>query len=378
MGGLPGALFDPYLVMLPDRIESAEQFERFVLGLIGWSEGLRRPDVKVFMSHHCMDGLFADGWIPYTGKLAPLLRQYQSNSITDVPIINERTLVRLAQAIFEKTPALEERVGIKEVVVDEAQTMIEPAVFVERLSPATSRGLRDSLIILALSLQYRESMVDGCMFASMPPPSIHHPGLAIRARIELAESISGQADHDIDSLLPVDVSTQLELCVGFDDYRSRIDSFALWNGAESEGGARDAILALVHRHSRSGPAPRNLRPSYMEGLTSRNEIFEFRLGRQFLAASRKYGFHSKSDLAINLLDSCARILLGMPKNEVDEFRADERPQAPQKYRVADGARAWRTHLTSGHEGFRLMFWTTPDGIVEFANVGPKKELIILE
>ena len=43
----------------------------------------------------------------------------------------------------------------------------------------------------------------------------------------------------------------------------------------------------------------------------------------------------------------------------------------------DGALAWRCHVSSRHEALRLMYWKK-DGMVEFANVGNKSELTILD
>lgn len=48
----------------------------------------------------------------------------------------------------------------------------------------------------------------------------------------------------------------------------------------------------------------------------------------------------------------------------------------QTVRADDKATGWRVHVTKGHEGLRLMFWETDDGKIEFANIGPKRELVI--
>jgi hypothetical protein len=37
-----------------------------------------------------------------------------------------------------------------------------------------------------------------------------------------------------------------------------------------------------------------------------------------------------------------------------------------------------SHVTHGHEGLRLLYWKTKDGVIEFANVGAKNDLEILE
>ncbi|ARW12132.1 hypothetical protein [Acetobacter ascendens] len=46
-------------------------------------------------------------------------------------------------------------------------------------------------------------------------------------------------------------------------------------------------------------------------------------------------------------------------------------------RARDSAKAFRSHITKGNPALRLLTWETPENRVEFANVGNKKELIIL-
>ena len=45
-----------------------------------------------------------------------------------------------------------------------------------------------------------------------------------------------------------------------------------------------------------------------------------------------------------------------------------------KARAFDGALPYRSHITSGNPALRLLTWETAEGIVEFANIGPKKEM----
>jgi hypothetical protein len=75
------------------------------------------------------------------------------------------------------------------------------------------------------------------------------------------------------------------------------------------------------------------------------------------------------------VESCARIVLGIPKNPINEFRERVDGNAKQRKRE-DGALAFRTHLTKKGVGLRLMFWRHTDGTIEFANIGGKGELLI--
>lgn len=78
-----------------------------------------------------------------------------------------------------------------------------------------------------------------------------------------------------------------------------------------------------------------------------------------------------------LIESCARIVLGIPKNTLNEFRENSKATSKQRVRE-DGALAFRTHLTKKGIGLRLMFWKKQNGTIEFANIGDKDELEICE
>lgn len=49
----------------------------------------------------------------------------------------------------------------------------------------------------------------------------------------------------------------------------------------------------------------------------------------------------------------------------------------ERPRARDGAEAFRSHITKGNPALRLLTWEKGGSQVEFANVGPKKELCIL-
>jgi len=153
-----------------------------------------------------------------------------------------------------------------------------------------------------------------------------------------------------------------------------LDEVAHWNEAQSDEAAEAVVHLQVERQQLHGIAPAAVPEEYTQGLQAENNVFRFRLGAGFRQSLRQ---NAKLSIAL-VLDACSRIILGNPKEAVNPFRVDERPQSPQRARANDSALAWRTHLARANEGFRLMFWTTPTGEIEFANVGTKKELLIHE
>ena len=138
----------------------------------------------------------------------------------------------------------------------------------------------------------------------------------------------------------------------------------MWGDAESPERACAAIELQVNELAAGGTLPHG------QPLT-------FRFGPGFLASAQRCGFTTaRGGLVGILVDSCARLVINRPKSEVKPFREDERPQSRQRRRPSDGALAFRTHLTEGKEGFRLMYWKVGDKCIEFTNVGPKWELKI--
>ena len=103
------------------------------------------------------------------------------------------------------------------------------------------------------------------------------------------------------------------------------------------------------------------------GTGERARLKRFQVGEQFLESAKRNGFGTR----MNVIDSCARILLDVPKNYIESFRVGA-DSYKQRFR-GDGAGTFRTHLTKDGPGYRLMFWQLKDGSLRFANVGPKPE-----
>ena len=99
-----------------------------------------------------------------------------------------------------------------------------------------------------------------------------------------------------------------------------------------------------------------------------NSASAFRLGDRFIQSLHDWKVNAQPSLIRILVETCARICLGVPKNEVTAFRGEPTRD--------DGANAFRTHLTKRGIAYRLMLWELPDKTYEFANVGGKSELII--
>ena len=319
--------------------------------------------------------MYQDGWYPYTRRFNRLVQKYELED--EIDFADEETLIRLAQKVLEKTPRLEERVGVEAIACNDTdkQIVIHPPAVAQRLGKNSAIALKESLAILGLGLTHLTTMTCGCVFAS-----VESDGCSELAELNMEVVIDEAAfsvSPPIQVAFPLSYSETLHICLGHGDYIRQVDTLELWGNADSEQGALDAILGMAIKHQEIGLPQVATPASYTSGLLVDKGMIRFRLGPKFLYSVQQWGFGSRQDWAMLLIDSCARILLAIPKKEIKIFETSAQSRN-QRRRAIDNALAWRTHLTKANEGFRLMLWTTSDGLIEFANVGPKKELLIEE
>lgn len=118
-----------------------------------------------------------------------------------------------------------------------------------------------------------------------------------------------------------------------------------------------------------------------KGVFHRTEdVPKFRIGSDFFETATRFNATGMTGASGDLLrEACARIVVNDPKYPVGELkRANKFGKLVPVIRKRDGAIACRTHLQKSHAALRLMFWRLHDGSMEFANVGPKAELEILD
>jgi hypothetical protein len=265
---------------------------------------------------------------------------------------------RIAQWILDSTPRLEDRCCIKILDFDNDSFVAEPAFITARLSEALSWSLKHSFSVIAC---YQRTSPDEFMLASVgsaePEDSEDNERDDLRFSVTLVDLDNPEVKAKLALNLPARIDHSLPVAFGREALIGRLGSLALWKLAESEIQVRDAINARLQELELSGAA-------------ESGRAKQFRIGSQFLKSARTNGFGSR----LNVVDSCARILLDIPKKPVKPFRVSD---TSQKQRTrSDGSKALRSHLTSDGPGYRLMFWEMADGTIEFANVGPKLELVI--
>ena len=100
------------------------------------------------------------------------------------------------------------------------------------------------------------------------------------------------------------------------------------------------------------------------------DLNKFRIGSSFIESLKAHQCCGTSRFSITTGRICMEIVA-----ECYAAHITEMGKPSQTQRQSDGALAYRLHITSSGIGLRLMFWQS-NGVIEFANVGPKHELVI--
>lgn len=339
---------DPYLLCLPNPCSSVDQLETFISSLLGWRSLLKRSNAYILLADSARVALNDDDEFPHRHKLSQLLKQYQCE-IADIKTISD-----LTDGILKSSPCFEEYYDIDTIVINEGRTEILPSQILTRLKNSCRTAFSEVLASIPIVQQLKpEESRNLVLIASAPgeiSPVPDEIGVVSEVQISFRKELSEDVQANVVDTIPIsfwdnEISAQLEV-------------WELWDNASSNDSAVSAIELRVQNLIDAGVNPAKL---------------EYKLGSNFLQTVRIWG----ADHAMIIIESCARIILGIPKNSLNEFRVDSKSTSAQRKRNDDGALAFRTHLTKKGAGLRLMFWKLPSGVIEFANIGDKDELEIL-
>lgn len=344
---------DPFLLCLPNPCDSLAQLEGFITAIVGWSGFLDSPDTCVLLSDSVRIALNNDDEFPHRHKLKELIQRFNCD------LADANTVSKVTNSILEKTPALENYYGISTILVEDSSFRIEPANIVERLKPNCQKAFKDDLVIVGF--KDMELAAGNLLIASRRiAVEQSHESVAIIAELHEIEHLS--ADSAQACTFPILISQNIPLAFEHEKLGQSLDLWALWNEAASKDAVRECVEAEIEHILASGAdaCPQK----------------RYEIGDRFVESLHTWQAHARRDYAMITIESCARIVLGIPKNEVIPFRVNKQRTSVQRIR-SDGALAFRTHLTQSGVGLRLMYWQLLDGKIEFANIGGKKEEDIL-
>lgn len=346
---------DPCLICLPNPCHSVDQIEGFVESLLGWSELLRREDIQVLVADTVRLALIEDNEYPYPFRLRNILHQFQW------PVADHETVCTLAQSLLDRTPSLEDSLGVRDVLYDEDSCRVTPEQFTARLNGSTRNAFVEMLVIMSVSNQLATVDSGTTVLASPALEDDSHAEenlteIAIESEVQDVECLDANWCSPVE--LPALLTEKFSVADCYMEFLQRLGIWNVWNSGD-ENAAEAAIELCISDLIASGVASARA---------------HYQVGGQFMESASRWGCFSRTDYAAVIVESCARIVLGRPKNPLKEFR--ESASSSRQIVRPDGARAFRTHLTKRGVGLRLMFWVLPDGTIEFANIGDKDELVI--
>ncbi len=222
-------------------------------------------------------------------------------------------------------------------------------------------GTLRALASLLASTSAREA--GPMFFASGIANSPSHP---VRVRIQVDEIHLATGFSEIVGAFSV--AGEIPFTCSMQESALTYGSGSLWNRASDAKGIFFAIITRALEIRRSAGSDENL-----------EHIPRFAVGSEFWASLLRVRAGPNSQHGRLVLDTCARVILAIPKYELKPFfgKASSRHgSTEQSRRRTDSALAERTHIAKGHEALRLMVWRRASGMVELANVGPKNELAI--
>lgn len=337
---------DTALLAIPNYATDQDSVEQIIFRLKHWADCLvrfggrrivRRGDAEIILG-----GL---GFFPIIENVKQLLELVGLNGVYDAGDV-----WRAYNTILNRAGIVEEAVGLE---VNQAVCEVEPDVF-SGCSPADLRASSEAGIsTVVVSNVLREIAASAFAHALATSEAC----LQVRTRIV---SVRGP-DASIVGKLPPEFVGTVQLLDRLDDAVGRIDATDLWRYADDESALHFAITMRALEIERAGG-----------GSLALWDVPMFSIGSAFFQSVRKADCGRNGTYAGVALDACARLVLDDPKYELKEFG---RPS--QKMRSRDKALAYRTHVTKGGVGLRLMCWKRGTQL-ELANIGPKFEEYIDE
>lgn len=347
------AILDPALFSIPGAATTEQEALDAVQSIVNWSSALSGPSpVAICKLSNTLELLAETSDFPSQPNIQSMLELFNlmhAFNANDVSKLVDDLIVRSKEFIdVSSVEALASDGGV-----------ILPDPFPEGIAPQIRAGTECAIATVLMSCCGR--MGDGnstCLACGYVPSMVPQS-----AKLTVSELHTQRNEQELSA--PLTVFGPIAAYTSPIAMLSSLNAMELWLAAK-EG--RMAVLAIALKIKEIFREMGNAVPL--------EELPIFWVGSDFIRSVRSLGLGG-GDHASVILETCARLLMDMPKNEVLPF-LDAAPSKGGKRQLhrADGARAFRTHITKSHEALRLMAWQNED-IWELANVGPKSDEEIL-
>jgi hypothetical protein len=336
-------VLDPALLAIPNMAGSEEEVERIFATVTEWSKQIfHHWPIRVVQPTRTAEVLAAAGAFPAGENIRQLLEMCHLEHV-----FSGEDIRRAVTAILSQCSTAAEVIGSE--ADDCSLGSADPDIF----EPYTPPAMRDAMVrACATSLLYEPSKVESWVAPGVPQSV---PEIRFRCQVDTLSPPKANTSVPYSSFGRVRLAERYEALV------DAISASRAWQFAE---GQKDICLAIA------AEALTLLRVE--NPLATMRDVGHFAVGSAFLDSLAHWQADGNREFSNVVRESCARIVLGKPKQAVGFLRQGNKP-----IKRSDGAIAKRTHLTKKGVGLRLMFWDTAKG-VEFANIGSKNELSIAE
>jgi hypothetical protein len=342
---------DPALLAVPNHAASQDEAETIIHRISNWAKpALFKGMFRGVLLSDALEALTVGNYFPSGPNVAALLDMWNLRNVYSAEDIR-----RSINFILERALVAADCWGIEAGSPSFCETRPDLSAFKAEapLYDVTVRLAVSALLAKNVNAHHFPVMVSG------------FPNFTGDIYI-IATADDGFAKPEYELHFPISTRADLLLIGEALDIAVAIGPEKLWRSATDADQLHFAICAKVIQLFRARGASKRLR-----------EVPRFSIGSKFFRSISNFG-GSGADLNCDVvLESCARLVMGNPKNKVAIFkRKTGAGRLVAARREGDNAEGLRTHLTKRHEALRLMFWRHTDGSLEFANIGPKAELEI--
>jgi hypothetical protein len=339
---------DTALLAIPSYAANEEEAEGIILRLKHWADiAMRFGHHRVARSEKAEDDLGALGFFPGIDNVRDLIEFNGLQGVYDA-----QTVWTAYNTILTRSGILSDILGFELDAVE--SVMLDPNIL-DGCTPAALKSSTESLLG-TLSVANDLCALTPRIFS----PAARHEGTKVKVEL-VANSSFGSAKDQIDPL-PRCTKGDVYLARYIEDISLHLSALDLWRSAGSGADVHFAILIrMLELRRAAGEDP------------SIGDLPSFVVGSEFVASLKAHGAWAAGPYSSVALETCARAILGTPKEPLSPFG-----KPTQVERDRDKAKALRTHITSKGVGLRLMGWQQANGSIELANIGPKFELVIHE
>jgi hypothetical protein len=336
-------LIDPYVISSYDSINSDQHAENYVKNILEWDNVSKYENVKILISDIVKSALYEDKLYPMHHRLQKIFDKY------NVDFADSETICRLFHKVLDRTTSIEDCFGVNATLYEDKDNIIIPEYYINRLTRNLKEAYKDTIVIL----------------------SVIKKGLDLN--IVIATTVYGECKDNITVEieikdmgpiqiieLPQYIEEEIETIISCKDYIDNVGIYELWKNSTDERGYKKILETILLEEGKKSGSTKKMR--------------EFEFGAKFKESLENWDILNRKDYTMVLIDTCLRIIMGIPKNYIRPFY-ENKDKTVQKIN-SNGSKAFRTHLTKRKAGYRLMLWEHPDKKIEFANVGDKDELKI--